>query len=172
VTDVDTPGFTNQYSAYHLPNGGGHDSPNYAIAFNFFLNDAVVQLPPGRVPRSVRITNNTYAALSMKNGDAFAKKFGGPSGNDPDYFLLTIHGYDALGSHTGSVKFYLADYRFDDNSNDYIVSTWTTVSLTPLGKAVKLAFELESTDNDPVFGMNTPAYFAIDTLVTRPAATP
>jgi hypothetical protein len=31
-------------------------------------------------------TNTTYAALSMLSGDSFAKKFGGASGDDPDWF--------------------------------------------------------------------------------------
>ncbi len=168
VTDVDTPGFMNPYSAYSLPGGGGHDSPNFAVAFNFSLGDAVVKLRARRKPRSIRITITTYAALSMRDGDGFAKKFGGASGNDRDFFRLTIHGLDANDMSTGSVDFYLADYRFPDNSQDYIVSDWTTVSLAPLGNAVKLAFELESSDVDPVFGMNTPAYFAIDNLVTGP----
>jgi hypothetical protein len=82
VTEVQTPGYQNQYSAYSLPDGGGDRSPKYAVAYNFNLGDAVIQLPPGRVPRSVRITNTTYAALSIKYGDQFSKKFGGPTGND------------------------------------------------------------------------------------------
>jgi hypothetical protein len=168
VTDVHTPGFGNQYSAYRLPTGGGDNSANYAVAFNFDVGDAVVQLPRNRKPRSVRITNTTYTALSMRDGDAFAKKFGGPSGNDPDFFLLTIYGLDRHGAVTGSVELYLADYRFAENSQDYIIDTWTSVNLTPLGDAFKLVFQLTSSDVDPVFGMNTPAYFALDNLVTRP----
>ncbi len=168
VTDVNTPGFSNQYSAYNLPGGGGHDSANFGVAFNFSLGDARIELPAGRKLRSVRITNSTYAALSMKLGDAFAKKFGGPTGNDPDFFLLTIYGLDAQEMPTGSVDFYLADYRFADNGSDYIVDGWSTVNLTPLGDAVTLVFELTSSDNHPQFGMNTPAYFALDSLVTRP----
>ena len=103
---------------------------------------------------------STYAALSMRDGDAFAKKFGGPTGNDPDFFRVTVRGFDALGTLTGSVEFFLADYRFTNNAQDYIVSQWTTLSLTPLGNAAKLTFALDSTDNGP-FGMNTPAYFAL-----------
>ena len=99
----------------------------------------------------------------MRDGDSFAKKFGGPTGNDPDYFRLTILGRDAANNSTGSVEFYLADYRFANNSLDYIVSQWTTVDLSSLGATTtSLQFALDSTDNDPVFGMNTPAYFAID----------
>jgi Domain of unknown function (DUF4465) len=31
-----------------------------------------------------------------------------------------------------------------------------------------LSFTLASSDNDPVFGMNTPAYFAIDNVTFTP----
>lgn len=167
-TDVTTPGFLNQYSAYNLPNGGGDDSPNYGVVFNAQLGDAYVLLPEGTTPTSVRITNTTYTALSMRDGDTFAKKFGGPDGTDSDFFVLTIHGLDANGDVTGSVDFYLADYRFQDPTLNYIVSSWTTIDLTPLGSATSLTFELASSDIGP-FGMNTPAYFAIDNLVVTPA---
>jgi hypothetical protein len=157
----------NQYSAYNLPNGGGDGSANYGVAFNFQLGDAYVLLPDGTMPASVRVTNTTYAALSMRDGDMFAKQFGGPDGTDPDFFVLTVHGLDANGVATGSVEFFLADYRFQDPNLNYIVSSWTTVDLTPLGNASSLAFELTSSDIGP-FGMNTPAYFAIDNLVVTP----
>jgi hypothetical protein len=101
----------------------------------------------------------------MLHGDQFAKKFGGTDGTDPDWFLLTISGFDELGNFTGSVDFYLADYRDPDPANKYIISAWTTVDLTPLGNAHTLSFGLTSTDSDPIFGMNTPAYFAIDNLL-------
>jgi hypothetical protein len=168
VTNVTSPGFTNQYAAYSLPAGTGDGSPTYGVAF---AGSPTVNLPAGARPLSARITNTTYAALSMLNGDAFAKKFGGPSGNDPDFFLLTIQGFDALGALTGSVPFYLADYRFPSGSQDYVLAQWTTVDLTPLGPATRLGFGLSSSDNGP-FGMNTPAYFALDNLAVAPVPEP
>lgn len=166
VTDIQTPGFLNQYSAYNLPDGGGDDSPNYGVAYNGHFGDTVIALPEGTGPISVRITNTTYAALSMRDGDQFAKKFGGPDGTDPDYFVLTIYGFDVDGNPTGSVDFYLADYRFQDPLLNYIVSAWTTVDLTPLGTAATLFFNLDSSDVGD-FGINTPTYFAIDNLLVQ-----
>src|SRR5437588_12446313 len=49
-TDVTTPGFLNQYSAYNLPNGGGDDSPNYGVAYNSQFGDAYILLPAGMPP--------------------------------------------------------------------------------------------------------------------------
>lgn len=163
-TDVTTPGFGNQYSAYHLPGGGGDGSPNYGVAFAFSRGDAFITWGEGLRPVSVRLTNTTYAALSMRDGDGFGKQFGGPSGNDPDFFEVTLHGLDSGGGSTGSVTFALADYRFADNSLDYIVERWTTVDLAGLSTLTR-RIELEFASSDVgQFGINTPTYVALDNL--------
>lgn len=166
MTDTMTHGFTNQYSA---ATGSGENSTNYAVAFTSQAT-SVIELQGdamGQVVNGFSITNGTYAYLSMLEAlDGFTKKFGGVSGDDPDYFLLTIKKYLDGELSTDSVDFYLADYRFEDNSMDYIVKEWTYVDLRSLGAADSLAFSLSSTDNDPMFGMNTPAYFCIDNFIT------
>lgn len=166
TTDTTTPGFTNQYSAY--TGGGFAGSSNYGVGYvNFpgttFPGSSYIDLPSGFSVESARITNTTYAVLSMLNGDQFAKKFGGVSGNDPDFFLLTITGLDQKNATVSSVDFYLADYRFEDNSKDYIVDTWELVDLSSLKKASRLSFAVTSSDIGP-FGLNTPAYVAIDNI--------
>jgi hypothetical protein len=113
------------------------------------------------------VTNNNYAYYSMLNGDAYAKKFGGVSGDEADWFLLTITGKDAGETEVGSVEFYLADYRFADNGQDYIVNTWEYVDLMGLGMVNSLEFSLSSSDMGS-YGMNTPGYFAMDTVVPEP----
>jgi hypothetical protein len=115
------------------------------------------------------VTNNDSAYYSILNGDAFSKKFGGNSGNEQDWFMLTITGKDVDGGVTGTVDFYLADYRFVDNDADYIVNTWQYVDLTSLGAVKSLEFSLSSSDVGD-WGMNTPAYFALDTLVYQPVS--
>jgi len=60
-------------------------------------------------------------------------------------------------------NFYLADFRNADNSKDYILNTWKWLNLTPLGLVDSLEFILSSSDNG-AFGMNTPAFFALDNL--------
>ncbi len=108
------------------------------------------------------VTNSTYAALSMENGDAYAKKFGGADGTDPDWFLLTIKGYDK-GAYTDSTNFYLADFRSENPADDYILKSWAWVDLQGLGAVDSLTFELHSSDVG-AYGMNTPAYFCLDNL--------
>ncbi|WP_169972747.1 DUF4465 domain-containing protein [Tautonia rosea] len=171
-TDNTTAGFGNQFSSF----AGGDASGDgiYALAFGQTPSTVRFDLPdsdPMRTPvsMSASFTNTTYAALSMQNGDAFSKKFGGATGNDPDFFLLTIVGFSGLGASgtiLGEVDFYLADFRFDDNSLDYILQDWTTVDLSSLIGARSIGFRLTSSDVG-TFGMNTPAYFAMDDFSIR-----
>ena len=159
--DVTTSGVGNLYSVFDAANGVN----KFAIYYPPYQGDLYAIFPAGaqNTLRSVSICNATYAALSMKNGDSFAKKFGGASGNDKDWFKMTIIGYNALGDSVKAVDFYLADYRFDDNSKDYIVNKWTTVDLTSLGKINKVTFRFSSTDNG-AYGMNTPAIVCLDNI--------
>lgn len=169
-TDVATAGFENQYSSY--AGSGAQGSANYGLAYVADLSSGVdVALSAAGGVSGAWFSNTTYAALSMRDGDGFAKKFGGASGNDADYLLLTITGLSSSGQATGSVDFYLADYRFADNSQDYIVKGWSFVDLSGLGAVSKLNFKLSSSDNG-AFGMNTPAYFAMDGLTAAAAAVP
>jgi len=166
-TDATTPGFGNQFSSAAGSGFGG--SLQYAVSYvDSFSPAPQITFAPGERPLSLQITNTTYAALSMKNGDSFAKKFGGTSGTDPDFFKLTINGFSATSQPTGSLDFYLADYRFENSASDYIVTTWTPVDLSSLGASTNaLTFSLASSDNGR-FGMNTPAYFAVDQITTVP----
>lgn len=172
VVDSSTPGFGNQYAAYALstPGAGAGGSSNYAVAYSG--SQAFFSFATDSVVSSVSLTNTTYAALSMRNGDSFAKAFGGETGDDADWFRVTFTGFsdvNATGNTTGSVDFYLADFRFADNSLDYIIDDWTDLSLDSLGivRSVRLSF---SSSDVGAWGMNTPAYVALDNL--RFAAVP
>ncbi len=114
------------------------------------------------------VTNNSYTYYALRYGSQFSKRFGGETGADGDWLRLTITGQDAAGESTGKVEFYLADFRSLDSAEDYIVKSWEFVDLTSLGAVKSLQFALDSTDMGP-FGMNTPGYFALDTVVPEPA---
>jgi hypothetical protein len=164
VTDNETPGFGNQYSA--ITGSGVDGSTTYATSYNFIPNSLTVKelsFPDAALTlRGIYITNATYAYLSMRDGDAFAKKFGGADGNDPDFFLLTIKGLN-LEMAADSVEVYLADYRSDNNSEDYLLDTWMYVDLSKFSTAQDLTFHLSSSDVGQ-FGVNTPQYFCIDNI--------
>jgi hypothetical protein len=162
-------GFANQYSAIAA---NGFQSETYAVG----QQDAVIQLEgtaQGGVANGMYITNSTYAALSMRDGDFFGKVFGdsldasgNPDGtNGEDFYKLTIRGCQEGQIKGDSVEFYLADYRFSDDNLDYIIEDWTWVNLKALGNVDSLSFTLRSSDVG-FFGMNTPAFFCLDNFTT------
>jgi hypothetical protein len=173
-SDTTTPGYTNQYSVI---TGGGFNSENYGISYVTldYMSGTYDPIPTsltftnaaGCKVSGAYFTNTTYSYLAMQDGYTPAKKFGGPSGNDPDWFLLTITGKDTAGADTNTVEFYLADYRLEDNSEDYIVDDWEYVDLSSLGLVKSLEFSLSSSDAGD-FGMNNPTYFAMDNLICVP----
>ncbi len=170
ITDTASSGWTAQYNA--ITGGGEGGSANYGIGFDPTACGFGTELPTmilntAGIVDGLYVTNNNYAYYSILNGDLYSKNFGGDSGDDPDWFLLTITGKDASGAVVDSVGFYLADYRFADNSQDYIVNTWEYVDLTELGIVKSLECSLSSSDVGS-YGMNTPAYFAMDTVVPEP----
>jgi hypothetical protein len=168
--DATTPGYPNQFSA--IAQSGENGSAQFGICYTTGNTKAFTQNGSAITFTGGYFSNTTYAYLSMLDGDSFAKKFGDSTNakgamdgtNGEDWFALTIYGLGIDSTRTGdSVNFYLADYRFSDNSMDYIVNSWEFVDLTGLGAVYGLDFKLNSSDEGN-FGMNTPAYFVMDNL--------
>ncbi|MBN1953063.1 MAG: DUF4465 domain-containing protein [Bacteroidales bacterium] len=158
MQDVITPGYVNQYSSATGIGVGG--SWQYGLCYNLY-RDTISLTTAGPVS-GMFVTNGTLNVQSMLNGDGFAKKFGGESGNDPDWFLLSIRGLRD-GICIDTVSYYLADYRFDNHEEDYIVSSWEWVELSELDTIDQLEFSLSSSD-EGFYGMNTPAFFFFDDI--------
>ncbi len=156
--DTLTAGWSNPFSSYA---GDIIHGDQFAVV-NGSYNEVLVNSEGVEDVQGLYLSNNTYAALSMRDGDSFAKKFGGDTGNDEDWFKVTIKGWTLSGNVIDSVDFYLADYRFTDNNQDYIVKDWTWVDLN-IEDVTSLTFELSSSDNG-AWGMNTPEYFCMDKL--------
>ncbi len=155
-SDATTPGYTNlsaitkkgvSTNAYLISNSGAWNSTPTEISFvegKSFL------------AKEVYVTNATYAYLAIKdrndgNESPMVKQW-----TDDDEFILTITGY-LQDQPTESVQVKLAD-GMD------ILNTWKKVDLSELGFVTKIGFSVSTTDSDPVYGMNTPAYFCIDQL--------
>ena len=166
MKDSTTAGYTNEYSARTAV--GYANSVNYAVAMGgakLKFNTAA----QGKQMTGCYVTNGTFAAISMRDGDSYAKKFGGSTGSDPDWFKLKIQKYlGGVLSPNDSVVFYLADYRFANNAQDYIVKTWQYINLTSLGNVDSLVFNLTSSDNTGGY-MNTPNFFCLDNFTTSNA---
>ncbi|HWY37542.1 MAG TPA: DUF4465 domain-containing protein, partial [Bacteroidia bacterium] len=167
--DSSTVGYKNQYgcSAYK-----GYNSNGFAVGTTYSnLTIKLTDSLAGKTVHGFYICNATYAYKSMKYGDAFAKKFGDTTGTHcgcaqgsyPDWFKLTIRNYYGGVLKNDSAEVYLADFRFSNNAQDYILNTWTWIDLDSLKNTDSLRFTLSSSDNS--FGyMNTPAFFCIDNL--------
>jgi hypothetical protein len=164
ITDNTTAGWGNQYASF---TGSGHNSETYAVHYpegDILLNG------PGKID-SFFITNTAYAGISMRDGDDFSKQFGsifGANGledgtNGEDFLRLWIICEDQF-MNKDSIEFYLADYRFADELDDYIVDEWVKIDLTTLPiETAKVSFRFESSDMGD-WGINTPTYFAIDDI--------
>ncbi len=161
--DVKTSDYTtNEFSAYVFNDPQENkfmvgyvstwNAPSITITFSQPVKDL-----------SFDVANTTITALSMKEGDAY----GGKKFTDSDWFKLLVQFYDASG-----------DPLFvDDNDNPVpqeiplaqgtqILNSWIQYTTTG-GPVSKVDFLLISTDNDPTFGMRTPAYFCIDNIKAR-----
>jgi len=159
-TDLTPTGLSAQYTA---ASGGGYDgSAQYAVAYTMGAQTEVSAVDGTlHTVTGCYVTNNLWAYQNMLVGDYTATAFGGPSGNDPDWFKLTATGKNANGQTVGTLDFYLADYRFTNNEEDYILNTWEWFDLSPLGPVATISFSLSSSKNDS-YGMITPAYFCMD----------
>ena len=154
--DAATPGFQNQYSAF--PGGGAGGSATYAVGTG---QGAAIRLArPGTTVTSLRLANTTYAALSMRDGDQFAKRFGGAAGDDPDFFSVSFRGWSGGARTADSVTVFLADFR-GPAAEDVILDGWREVDLSGLGPLDSLTLSFASSDVGE-FGINTPLYVAID----------
>lgn len=167
TTDNTTAGFANMYSAY--PASGAGSSANYAVFTPGYSAAEFVDFNGTVLVSKLKVANTTYAYLSMKDGDSFAKKFGSATNADgqadgtdgKDFFFVTVYAHDANDVKTDSLDVYLADFRFEDDNDDYILASWKEVDVNLV--AAKLSFKLTSSDVGE-YGMNTPAYFALDDI--------
>lgn len=159
-TDLTQTGLEAQYTSVA---GAGYDgSTQYGVAYTMgaqtdvYASDGATHTVTG-----CYVTNNLWAYQSITEGDYSSTPFGGNSGNDPDWFKLTATGKNAEGQTVGTLDFYLADYRFANNEEDYVVTTWEWFDLSPLGAVHTISFSLSSTKGN-AYGMLTPAYFCIE----------
>jgi len=170
-TDVLTAG--NQFSSF--AGGGAGVGDNYAIAsayggLGLFGGNSGSLGTLGAGDIQFYVSTSTYAAQSMLNGDTFGKVFGDSldaagtvdGTNGEDWFKLTVYGY-YLETLLDSQEVYLADYRFANDSLDYISDTWQLVQMSPGSFLDSLHFVLSSSDVGS-FGMNTPSFFCIDDI--------
>ncbi len=166
VKDSVTGDFNNLYGVKALK--GYTNSANYAVV----KDEAIIRVKsPYTIVEGFYYTNTTFAYKSIKDGDQFARKFGDttgtksgtsiPQGSYPDYFKVIVKGYKNGVMNSDSSQFFLADFRYSNSAQDYIVKDWRWVNTAHLGEVDSLKFFMYSSDKG-AFGINTPLFFGID----------
>lgn len=109
-------------------------------------------------PKEIYVCQDMVTLISLQNGDSYAKKF-----TAKDTLALHISGLDENDANTDTVTYYLAvDSVFNQ--------AWTKIDLSSIGYCYALEFSMTSTDTG-MYGMNTPAYFALDALTVSSEST-
>ncbi len=112
-------------------------------------------------PQYVYVNNTSLAYYLVQEGNQFSKPFAAG-----DWFKIQFIGVTEDGKVSAPVEAYLADYRSEKESERYILNEWKMVDLKPLtvnGPVKYIYIQMASSDSGQ-WGMNTPAYFAIDGL--------
>jgi hypothetical protein len=143
--------WTNQYAAKP---GSGYQSTNYAVAYS---SAATITVPVPVTASGFQITNTTYTYGIMTEVDP--EGFSVPLGSG-GWFSVTATG-SLDGSPVGSAVFFLADLRGGNPIG--VRSGWNWFDLSGLGTIDSLSFSFAGSDVGD-YGLNTPAYFAMDNL--------
>jgi hypothetical protein len=158
-SDTTTAGYLNDRSAI-TGDGVGAGQDNYAVGYTG-NGDATLSFGGAQTVLGGYFTNVTYTYLAMAYGDdGNATPFVKGPFEEGDFLTLTITGLGSGGESLGSLDFLLAD-----GAN--VLATWAWFDTSGLGEVYGLDFALSSSDNG-LFGMNTPAYFAVDSLSIVP----
>ena len=159
-TDLSQTGLNAQYTA---ATGCGYDgSTQYAVAYTMGVQTEVYATDGQlHTVSGCYVTNNLWTYQDILQGGYGELPYGGTTGNDPDWFKVTATGKNASGQTVGTLDFYLADYRFTNNEEDYVLDTWEWFDLSPLGDVATISFSLSSSRGSG-YNMITPAYFCMD----------
>ena len=159
-TDLSQTGLNAQYTA---ASGCGYDgSTQYAVAYTMGVQtDVYAADGQSHTVTGCYVTNDLWTYQDILQGGYGEPPYGGTTGNDPDWFKVTATGKNASGQTVGTLDFYLADYRFANNEEDYVLSTWEWFDLSPLGNVATISLSLSSSRGSG-YNMITPAYFCMD----------
>lgn len=152
--------FADQYTSYP---GGGRTSSTYAVGYS---SAAVVTLPVPTPVSGFWIANTAYAYLTMANGDEY--NFSSPLPAGTGWFAVTATGRLG-GGPAGTSSIFLADLRGAAPLG--IRAGWSWFDLSPLGTVDRIEFSFAGSDTG-AFGLNTPAYFAMDDLTVASVPEP
>lgn len=155
--------------AYNV--SGGHSGENFNTHFGYVdesaygMNNTMPSFEfddgVARVIDHMWVTNTTYVYNQLQ-----AAGFGSTYVlSDESTFKIVAYGYDSLDEDAepvASTEFYLLE------KGKKFVTEWTKWDLSSLGEVVKVAFNLEgSEDMVGDYGLSVPGYFAYDDIAVR-----
>ncbi len=155
--------------AYNV--SGGHSGENFNTHFGYVdesaygMNNSMPSFEfddgVARVIDHMWVTNTTYVYNQLQ-----AAGFGSTYVlSDESTYKIIAYGYDSLDEDAepiASTEFYLL------NRGKQFVTEWTKWDLSSLGEVVKVAFNLEgSEDMMGDYGLSVPGYFAYDDVAVR-----
>ena len=159
-------GWGNPYYDQYSAAGGAAEGNNYAIWYANWYGNANVTLTTPHVLTGMAVTNSAWVVNDILNGDGMSVEPDGSFGqpfHKGDWLCLTITGYGENSEITGTVQYYLADFRDTVNCDWTYAENWQWVDLSSLGTVSEIGFALTSSKNNQ-YGMSTPAYFCFDNL--------
>lgn len=152
---------------YNCAAGGGlNGSANYGVAFigsGMGMGPTYIHVTNAEAGDSIPgmwLTNAAWTRHAILNGDG-SSQVEGPFAKD-DYYVVTFTGYNG-NNPTNTVTFALADYRFGNAADRYVLDTWQWCDLSSLGKVTKVLVEVSGTKKNQ-FGLTTPAYLCLDNV--------
>ncbi|MCD7935226.1 MAG: DUF4465 domain-containing protein [Tannerellaceae bacterium] len=169
--------YMNQLSVYAgnlgTNTGGGYDDNYFAVVFGYedptnYIYAPSVDFADGGSATfvSMKVCNTVYARSVMKYGNRFGGTgTAGPLG-EGDYLRIEVRGYRGDSIEVRQYV-YLADFvnKKPDGTYPGVIEGWQDVTFSSeFSEITKLEFNIQGTDTDPVYGLNTPAYFAMDNL--------
>ncbi len=150
---------------FYIAAATAYSGDNYAVIYDptasLFGEAPRVTFGAGQdTPLSLMVTNTAYSWATLTYGGYLVDPFGAG-----DWFKMTISAYDALDVLMGTIDVFLADFR---DGKSEILAAWQMVDLSSFGSGVaSMTFTFSSTDNG-AWGMDNPAYAAIEDLVVVP----
>ena len=162
----------NQMSVYNTASSdstnqkaGAGASQYFGVVFTSTDKPAKISLtdqngtPAERKILSLQICPTSYFYGVATYGNSFSKSL-----KDSGWFAVDVKGFDTQGKPTAGgkpVRIYLTQQDFHPGS--VLFSTWKEFDLSALGSVSTLSFSCLGSDTGQ-YGLNTPAYFAIDNI--------
>ncbi|MCD8176523.1 MAG: DUF4465 domain-containing protein [Tannerellaceae bacterium] len=175
--DLSDVTYTNQLSVYAgvngIPGPGYGGSEGFAVVFGYSDQSNNIEAPyvifADNKPAdfvSMQVCNTVYTRDVILNGNKIENGQANSLPNTKGWFYIDITGYRLSGAPVTS-RYYLADYGNQSGELNGIREGWNEVDLSAFTNVYKLEFSMGGSDNDPIYGLNTPAYFAMDNLTFK-----